>query len=412
MKVSVGVLTALLTSFTGCSLSSDVKPLADPASFDQRDAVVVLHGYYGSALREKNGGARRWLKLSTILGGNFKVSLASSELQVLESPELEVEGMLGKFTVLPWIYSTDVYEEFTARMERSGQIQAVPFAYDWRGDLHGAVLELDALVKKLRERGVPKVTLAAHSMGGLVALYYLAYGTQDPETAKLNWAGAKEVKAAGFFGTPFGGAMSILRNMQHGTGYPWNKRMLLPGTVASFPASYQLLPLGEARFLRTDGTEIKIDLANTDVWAKHRLGLYREAPEGSLPAREKYTQRQIARAAAFHQRLHLVGTPPPALKFFNAVGVGRPTLASGYVDDASGEILFRPEEVEARGLPFTRLEQDGDGTVPLTQANVPSGISSITTTAQSKYSHDRLFADPEMEMAFEKFLGLKHAPKL
>jgi pimeloyl-ACP methyl ester carboxylesterase len=408
----MGVLTALLTSFTGCSLSSDVKPLANPALLDQREAVVVLHGYYGSALREKNGGTRRWLKLGTILGGNFRVALASMDLQVLESPELEVEGMLGKFTVLPWIYSTDVYEEFTAKMERSGRVQAIPFAYDWRQDLHGAVLELDALVKQLRERGVPKITLAAHSMGGLVALYYLAYGTQDPESAELNWAGAALVNQAGFFGTPFGGVMSILRNMQHGTGYPWNKRMLLPGTVASFPASYQLLPMSEARFFRPDGSELTLDLANPNLWAKHQLGLYREAPAGSLPAREQYTRRQVTRAAAFHRRLAKVKAPPASLKFFNAVGIGRPTLASGYLDEKRGEILLRPEEVEARGLSFGPLESDGDGTVPLNQAQVPPGISGATITVQSEFTHDRLFADPGMESAFERFMGLEIAPKL
>lgn len=394
-----------LTCLPACSLSSDVLLPKSLSTFDDRETVIVLHGYYGSGLKEKEGGTRRWLKLSTILAGNFRVALDSAKLEVLESPELEVEGMMGRFTVLPGIYSTDVYGNFIEKLEESGRYQTVSFAYDWRKDLFSAVVELDALVNSLQARGVRRISLASHSMGGLVAAYYLAYGAAPPEKATLNWAGAKSVERAGFFGTPFGGVMSILRNMQQGTGYPWNKKMLQAGTVASFPSSYHLLPLDGAHFKTAAGQDISVNLGDPEFWEKHKLGLYREAPPSAYSARKEYTKTQLGRAERFQKLVRAATNPPSSLRLFNVTGRGRPTLNSGYFNPENGELLFSPDEVKAKGLPSSLLESDGDGTVPTSQAMVPAGMMAVTTHLESEFSHDRLFADPLMEKAFETFLG-------
>ena len=56
------------------------------------------------------------------------------------------------------------------------------FPYDWRQDNVVIARKLDALIEQLRrDYGDPqlKVDLVAHSMGGLIARYYLQYGTTD-----------------------------------------------------------------------------------------------------------------------------------------------------------------------------------------------------------------------------------------
>lgn len=387
-------------------MSNDV--ITPAATFDKRDTVIVLHGYYGSALREIGGGARRWLTLGTLLTGTFPIALHSHELQVLKSPALEVEGLIRQFSIVPKLYSADVYGEFFSRLELSQSRQVVAFSYDWRQDLFDSVKSLDSLVKNLKNSGVSRISFAAHSMGGLLATYYLAYGAAPPESAELNWLGARLVSSAAFFGTPFGGSMSILRNMQHGTGYPWNRRMLQAGTVASFPSSYFLLPLESGQFVEASGEKVSVELSDIKFWQKYKLGLFRDAPAAVIQSRERFTAAQVARAAQFQKLVGAVKSPPASLKLFNTVGIGRRTLSRGYIDAKRGTILFRPEDLKEENFSFDSLNEDGDGTVPLRAASIPPGLESITQIRVSNFSHDRLFMDPIVEREYSVFLAADH----
>lgn len=402
-------LLAALASALGmlsCAPGSSVlhNPADEPVH-SQKPAIIFLHGYYGSALRDPRSGTRLFLRPTQTFWGSLPIALHAAELGARPSPALEVEGVFGAVTVLPYVYGMRIYTPLLNDLRNTGH-QVVPFAYDWRQDLTQAAAELNALVQKLKAAGVPSVSLAAHSMGGLVASYYLGYGAQPLNHAKLDWRGAKMVDRVLYLGTPFRGAMSILRNLQHGTGYPWNPRLLEPETVASFPASYMLLPLIEGRFLDAKGAPVPFTLTAPATWKEWKLGYYHaDAPSTAIAeARRRHSDLQVERASTFLRLLELKGAPPPPhLRVLNVVGEGKPTLAHAYAHAANHEVYFRAEELKPLGLEPTLLEEDGDGTVPLSSAAVPAPLAPQTRELRTSFAHDQLFLDPKIEKEYANF---------
>lgn len=108
------------------------------------------------------------------------------------------------------------------------------FAYDWRRDLPESAAKLhEFLLEKRRylqelyeaEYGVRdydvQFDLVAHSMGGLLARYYLMYGDQDlphdPEKLpELDWRGCLMVDKLLVVGTPNDGYLDTFRELVEG----------------------------------------------------------------------------------------------------------------------------------------------------------------------------------------------------
>jgi pimeloyl-ACP methyl ester carboxylesterase len=93
----------------------------------------------------------------------------------------------------------------------------------------------------------------AHSMGGMVALYELMYGTQDVVTDgrdhPVTWAGASDLGRVVLLGTPLDGTMAAFRLLQNGFS-----RSMSPEVVFTMPSVYQLLPSdGRSHFLNPSG---------------------------------------------------------------------------------------------------------------------------------------------------------------
>ncbi|RYZ96055.1 MAG: hypothetical protein EOP11_24010, partial [Proteobacteria bacterium] len=332
-------VVAALGALSACAPgSSSVYPLkTDLSQVAGRPAVIFLHGYYGSALKDARTGARLFIKPWQTLMGKRPIALHSESLGTRPSPDLEVEGLFGNVTVLPYLYGLTVYSPLINSLSLNGANFVVPFAYDWREDLQPTAANLAALVESLKKAGAPRVSIVAHSMGGLVAAYYLGYGSQSVEKARLNWEGAKAVSRVVFLGTPFRGAISILRNMQHGTGYPWNADLLEPETVSSWKASYYLLPYLDPKLIGGDGRPLPLDLADPTLWADRLLGFYQHpvANPRIMEARAEYTKRQVALSRRFQELAQLKGgsAPPASLKILNVTGEGKPTLAKGYAPE-------------------------------------------------------------------------------
>src|SRR5262249_41351410 len=139
------------------------------------------------------------------------------------------------------------------------------FAYDWRQDNVANAHELGELIKRIVKStptepdrpSLPpcpdhKVDIIAHSMGGLIAQYYVAYGDAElpadgAAIAVPTFAGAEYVRRLVLVGTPSRGSHQVLRFFtdgfdeyeHHGFGIG---RDLGRAVLATFPSAYQLLP--------------------------------------------------------------------------------------------------------------------------------------------------------------------------
>src|SRR5262249_27473189 len=124
----------------------------------------------------------------------------------------------------------------------------------WRREISENASRLDELIRSAARltqeaRGTAepvKVDVVAHSMGGLVLMYYLRYGTQplpdDGSLPPLTWAGAQTVGHAILVGTPSAGSVLALRQLVEGVVYAPIVPEYRPAVVGTMPSIYELLP--------------------------------------------------------------------------------------------------------------------------------------------------------------------------
>ncbi len=163
------------------------------------------------------------------------------------------------------------------------------FAYDWRRDnvenakrLHEFIMEKRAYVQEefKKRYGIEnydvKFDIVAHSMGGLVARYFLLYGGADlPEDGSLpeiTWEGSKYVKKAVLVGTPNAGSASAIVEMVKGKEIGPFLPKYEPAIIGTMPSVYQLFPRTRHRALR-DETGATLDIMDPELWIKMGWGL-------------------------------------------------------------------------------------------------------------------------------------------
>ena len=88
------------------------------------------------------------------------------------------------------------------------------YAYDWRRDLvesaRGLALRLEGLARAMEDPAA-RFHIVGHSMGGLVARYYLRYGSAElAADAPVTWAGARRIASVVLAATPNGGCIPAL----------------------------------------------------------------------------------------------------------------------------------------------------------------------------------------------------------
>lgn len=243
------------------------------------------------------------------------------------------------------------------------------FDYDWRRDVSENAARLDRLIndaadlaQHARGSAAPaKVDVVAHSMGGLVLLYYLRYGTQPlPDDASLpqaTWAGAARVEHAIIVGTPSAGSVLSLKQLIEGVQYAPIVPEYRPAIVGTCPSVYQLLPRDRhARVVNASTGRPLESLYDIRTWEKYRWGLADPAqdrylawllPDVADPAERRrialdHLRKCLARAEQLHRALDLPMTgpsaPPPGLTISLWAGDAEPTPAVLAIDPASGRI--------------------------------------------------------------------------
>jgi hypothetical protein len=307
----------------------------------------LLPGITGSVLQKNKKDV--WAVTTESVGGALTSLGRNLEALELKDDPQDVEdlgdgvvatGLFPDVHLIPGFWKIDGYSGVRAalsqRLNLDGAQNYVEFPYDWRRDNRVAARKLARLVpawlaqwKKVSGNDDSKVVFIAHSMGGLVARYYLE--------CLQGWRYARKLIT---FGTPYRGSLNALDFLSNGyrkTFAGFNVADLST-LMRSFTSVYQLLPRYPC-----------VDMGD---------GMMRRPGEVSgLP---NIDPAKAAAGLAFHRELEQAICANAGSKEYRSypvhpiVGTDQPTKQSARIRDG-------------RLAPFNELrgaDESGDGTVP------------------------------------------------
>ncbi len=241
------------------------------------------------------------------------------------------------------------------------------FGYDWRRDIVESARALGRFLKTKRKYvqqeiekrfGIKnhnvKFDVVAHSMGGLVARYYLRYGAadlpSDGSLPELTWAGSRYVEHLIVIGTPNAGSMDALLNLVKG----FRPAMLLPrypaAVIGTMPSVYQLLPRSRhLPLLDEKGHPVK-DILAPKLWIENGWGLADpqkdrvlknlfpkvESAERRRQVAMDHLGKSLRRARQFFAAMDVPAKRPTLLHFFLIAGDSEATNETAQFDSARG----------------------------------------------------------------------------
>lgn len=347
----------LALALSGCSTAT--MPALPPPSGGA--ATVFVPGYKGSFLADEHGD-RAWLTPGAALsGGDRSLALPfPGERLAPHFGKLHPDGPLTRLSVLG--IGEDVYIHFLEFFAR-GAPGPVAFSYDWRRDVRDSGRDLCAVIARLE---APRVTIVAHSMGGLVALACLQQG-------------APTVRKVIFAGTPFAGSPKIFSDLVRGDHAGRNHALLSPEALFTFASAFQLLPPAPD-FLQGD----RAGPFSAAFWTERGLGVFAD------PARstDKAYLAQLLRMLAAHDDWHLAMRTAAAPRALAIIGVGHETVSGVRMVEGRFDFDHPPTA-------------DGDGTVTATSARPAFPHEELLTHA----THERLLDDEAVQRAVSSAAG-------
>jgi len=396
---------ALVSLLCGCLAFRryDMARIHQQAAARPRNPVIVLHGFLGSKMKNLHTHQSVWGRVRNAVrrGRPDDLALPIDRPSLAENrddlvPYAICDAIMGvKFygAILDSLREVGGYRLGDLDDPRPGDTVFI-FNYDWRRDNVESAVALGHAIRRIKARlkapGM-RFDIVAHSMGGLIAEYFLKYGTADvlgrPEAAAVTWAGAADIGRIVAIGTPHQGTMSAFRILNNGIS-----RTLSPRELFTMPSVYQLLPAGEnGHFLDMDGRDVAVDLYDAGTWIENRWSIWspRETGIAPVPAEAgRFLQASLDRARAFRAALarEATGGPPPVpIHLFGSDCV--PTLDRVVVNPAPGgmQLLFHDGTApfrNARELERLMLAP-GDGTVTARSLTGLGALSPPSPTAST-----------------------------
>jgi hypothetical protein len=328
-----------------------------PKKIPVGDVIVLLPGIMGSVLQKDK---KDFFALSCSAGWRAFISRGESLGQLLlqgddpDGKDLEdgvfATRLMSDAHLIPGFFKVDGYTKISEFITQTFDvIKGSPndatkpanyfeFPYDWRRYNCVSAVKLQKLINERlpqwRESSgndTAKVVLIGHSMGGLVARYYLE---------KLE--GWKDCRALITFGTPYRGSVNALNFLSNG----YKKRLIdLSEVLRSFSSAYELLPIYRVIDVAGDFKRIE-DVAGIPGIDSARVARARNDFHEQIIKAVEAHQKDVAYRNSY-KIIPIVGTRQPTLQaatFTNGVLTANEIVPSKNEDD--------------------QLLAEGDGTVP------------------------------------------------
>jgi pimeloyl-ACP methyl ester carboxylesterase len=400
--INIFIAIALVSIFLFKGYSDNSKPdlkqlYTQSRSVTDQPPVVFIHGLLGSKLRDKQSQVEVWPGSTfNVLFGNHDHFAPKIDPETLEVKPDEYEPFaLAKQTVGQDFYGNIIktmsdyggYEEATLGQEiNTDRKYYYTFVYDWRQDNIESVRKLADFIEQIRkdyDNPDLKVDIVAHSMGGLIARYYLRYGRTDVLNSNdfpVNLYGAERLRRIILLGTPNLGSAKQVKAFIEGVDIAFGK--ISPEAMITMPSLYQLLPHALNNWLVNEkGEELKEDLFDIKTWRKYKWNIFSEEIRTRIQDRfdsddeaaahlkilEAFLQKSLERARRFTWALTVkLPEEHPTLIVFG--GDCSNTPARVLIEEVDGKqmVRMRPEEI-ATPLPNVNYEtlllEPGDGIV-------------------------------------------------
>jgi pimeloyl-ACP methyl ester carboxylesterase len=423
VKSLILVLSIFLATIgmSGCTKQTrpDLKRLyAHSQTSEDQPPVILIPGILGTRLADEKDN-EIWVGSTAKL---LTASYSELALPIDGAPEDARYLKLHPTRLTDKLAGRDFYASIENVLEHAGGYQraqagaAVPagrrvyyeFAYDWRQDNVSSAKQLGQLIGQIRkDHGNPalKVDIIAHSMGGLIARYYLRYGDKDILSERdftPTYAGENTVRRVALLGTPNLGSVGPLQAFISG------KKLALGSlhaeVLATFPSVYQLFPHPVNNWIiNSDGKTLDRDLFDIDIWRRFQwsifdpsvkariLANYTDAKQGEAyyQALENDFEIKLERARTFVWSLSVsLKRSPWDIRVFG--GDCTLTPARILVEEVKGDSVVRlwPNEISNRtaGVSYEDLMlEPGDGAV--TKASLLARESLNPAVRRHQYSY-------------------------
>ena len=384
-----------------------------------RNPVIVIHGFLGSRLEDDQTKKCVW--------GDFYIKdlitgYSDKELRDLSHPmeigkslpdlrdSIHSVDMMNTFNLnlLGFNYKLDAYDKMISILEFAGYTNhkkdlpkdknfhtLFTFNYDWRMDLpYNAAKLFDFITqtrKDLKEKylefyGIEdynvQFDIMGHSMGGLLARYFLRFGAQDlPEDGSipdLNWKGSEYVDKLIIIGTPNAGYLDTCLELVNGLQIAKHTPFYPSAVVGTFPTYYQMMPLLSTRSVvySDDINGEPVDIFDIQVWKKLKWGLanpdQRKILQKILPDVNSEVQREkialdhlekcLKRAKQFIDAMRIYGDNPKDVSKYLFVGSAVETHRRASVDRTTGKLkVIEHEAGDGKVLTASALMDEREG---------------------------------------------------
>ncbi len=378
-------------------------------------ATVILPGIMGSGL-ERLDGSEAWLNVGNVFG-HHDLRLPPTLPLKSSRDTLRPFGLVGVDAIIPRLFGFTEYADLLGllkgagfhRNERANGARGAifhVFTYDWRRDLVEAARRLgqylDALAMARGEEDA-RFNIVGHSMGGLIARYYLRYGDAEPG-GPVTWAGAKRISQLILVATPSSGSIFSLNAALNGNPVGMSNTTLAARVIAHMPAIYQLMPPREATpLVDSKGGPLDVDLHDAETWKRFGWGPWKPNGEDGTDEERAFITALLERARAFHEALAQIPESSCPVPVIVLGGDCLPTLARAVAPERPGQSVRFEARSAAEG---EAMFEAGDGRVARssvlgshldTENTRDWGLPEISHTFFGDADHHGIYAEPTFQ---------------